>query len=135
MTKLPDLPRVLKHKEADFGLRFRKWIESNPRFSSSFELKQTNKDSIPFSCVEQTQLDWGMRIKSNKGALIRVQGVNGEPDYIWCRNMPAYIVIKYPKLFCLIDIETFILEKKKSKRKSLTSKRAIEIAIKIIKST
>ena len=129
---LPSLPRINKTKEADFGVDFRRWIEKNPRYSSAFELKQTSKSSIPFSCVEEKQLVYGLAIKSDKGTLIRVQGINGDPDYIWCRNMPYNIVIKYPTMFCLIDVETFILEKERSKRKSLTSDRAKEIAIKAI---
>ncbi len=129
---LPELPRQNKSKEADFGVTFRHWIEKNPRHSCAFELKQTTEDSIPFSCVDEKQLVYGMAIKSDKGILIRVQGMNGEPDYVWCRSMPYCVVIKYPSMFCLIDVETFILEKERSKRKSLTSSRASEIAISVI---
>lgn len=130
---LPDLPRVIKKREASFGLDFRKWIEKNPMYSSAFELKQTTTDSIPFSCVEENQINYGMATKSDKGVLIRVQGLNGEADYLWCRNMPSYIVIKYAgKGFVFIDIETFVLERDRSKRKSLTWDRAKEISVKTV---
>ncbi len=122
-------------KEADFSIVFRHWIKANPQYSCALEMKQTSGDSIPFSCVEQHQLDYGMAIRSKKGTLIRVQGGNGEPDYIYLRNTPSYIVIKYPGEFHIISVDTFILEKERSKRKSLTSKRAREISIKSVKLT
>lgn len=124
---LPTLPKIKKHKEADFGLTFRGWWEKNPK-DATFELKQTTTDSLPFSAVEQSQIDWANAICGNNGALVRVQGISGEPDYIGCVRKPAYIVIKYPAFFCLIHIAIFCYESKCSKRRSLTSKRAREIA-------
>lgn len=133
--KLPTLPKQIGKEEADFGLKLRKWIEKNPMFSCSLETKQTATDSIAFSCVEDEQLIWGMAIRSSKGVLMRIVPiVKGMPDYIWCRNMPSYVVIKYPKFFCFISVPVFIEEKKQSKRKSLTSARAKEIAVKVINS-
>ncbi len=137
MNKLPILPKKIKTVEAEFGTKvFKKWVENNAHalYSCTFELKQTHTDSIPFNCVEEPQVDASMCVKwSNKGYLIRNQaGTPGAPDYSFYRNAPAYIVIKYPKFFVLIDIEMFIEEKKKSKRKSLTSDRAKEIAWKVV---
>lgn len=129
---LPTLPKQNNKKEAGFGLMFRKWIEKNPRFSCSLEMKQTATDSIPFSCVEEEQLIYGMAIRSERGVLIRVVGTKGEPDYIWCRNMPSYVVIKFPKFFCLIPVPIFIQEKETSTRKSLISSRAKEISTVVV---
>ena len=72
-----------------------------------------------------------MAIKSKKGTLIRVQGTAGEPDYVYLRNAPAYVVIYFAKskTFHLIDVEAFLSEKTRSKRKSLTSVRASEISV------
>jgi hypothetical protein len=126
--KLPDLPKQNKKKEADFGITFRRWIEKNPRFSCSLEMKQTTTDSIPFSAIEEEQLIFGMAIRSEKGVLVRIKGTIGEPDYIWCRNMPSYIVVRYPKFFCLIPVPIFIQEKQRSKRKSLVGSRAKELS-------
>lgn len=123
----------MKKREADFGILFRHWLRANPMFSAAFELKQTTKDCIPFSSVEEHQLLYLAAIRSNKGTLIRVQGTGGEPDYIYLRNSPAYVVFKYPKSFHIIGIEAFILEKGRSKRKSLTEARAKEISIKSVK--
>lgn len=99
-------------------------------YTCALEMKQTITDSISFSCVTQAQIDWGMAIKSKEGVMLRVQAVaEGMPDYIYLREEPAYVVIKFPDRMCIIDIETFDMEKKRSKRKSLTSIRAEAISV------
>lgn len=123
----------MQKREANFGLLLRHWLKANPRLSSAFELKQTTGSSISFDCFEPGQTDYLLAIKSDKGALIRVQGGSGEPDYVYLRNAPANVVIRFPREFHLIDIDTFLLEKKRSKRKSLTNERAREISIVSIK--
>jgi hypothetical protein len=131
---LPELPKQIKHQEAKSGINLKHWIEKNQKFSCSLEVKDSRgKDSIPFNAVEPKQIAYALQISSSKGAWIRVQGVNGEPDYIWLVNTVAYIPIKFPKCFCLITIGNFLHEKQKSKRKSLTVERAIQIASKVIK--
>ena len=132
---LPDLPKQNKHKEADFGLRFRDYVKHNNCLSGSYELKDSRgKTSIPFSEVTQEQIDSALMCNSDKGNLIRViQGKpEGSPDFIYLKNSPAYIVIKYPNSFSIIGINTFLLEKERSKRKSLTESRATEISIKTV---
>lgn len=119
----------MKKREADFGVLFRHWIKANPRFSCAVELKQTQKKSIPFSCVEQHQIDYLTAINSDKGVLIRVQGVNGEPDYIYLRNAPAYVFIKFPGEFHGLSIDNFVRLKEISKRKSLTVEQARNSAV------
>ncbi len=125
---LPPLPKQIKKREADFGVRLRRWLRDNPMFSCAFELKQTQGPSIPFIALEENQRIYLRAIKSPAGELLRVQGVNGEPDYIWLRNFPACVVIRYPHSFHLIDIDTFLLEEKRSTRKSLTAERAQAIS-------
>lgn len=135
---LPNLPKKIKHKESDFGTSiFRPWILANPpKISGTYELKTTLTDSIPFSCVEDPQIDASLTVKWGKnGYLIRnLSGTIGAPDYSYFRNAPAYIVIKYPDGFVLIDIESFLEEKKRSQRKSLNWIRACEIAFKTVTS-
>jgi len=87
------------------------------------------KPSFPFNELDNEQRAWGMKVKGKKGALIRVQGLNGEPDYSYHCGDPAYVVIKYPKGWCMVDIETLIMEDKRSARRSLTYGRAKELAI------
>lgn len=116
-------------REANFSTVLRHWLVANPLYTCALEAKQTTTDSIPFSDVSQAQLDWGMAISSNKGILLRVQAVaEGMPDYIYMRNEPAFVVIRYPHFFVLILVEIFIKEKVMSERKSLTDKRARQIA-------
>ena len=135
---LPELPKKNKHKEADFGTKvFKEWVHNNAHlfYSCTFELKDSKgKDCIAFSEVKDLQIDAALSVKwSKKGYLIRnTVAAEGTPDYAFYRNAPAYIVIKYPKFFCIIDIETFTEEKKRSKRKSLTSDRAKEIAWRVV---
>ena len=121
-------------KEKDFSITFRHWLKANPRLSGSYEIKDTRgKNYLPFSEVGEHQINYGLAINSDKGVLIRVQAISGgEPDYVYLRNAPAYIVIKYPKFFCIIDVGTFDLERKRSKTKSLTSGRAKELSTVVV---
>lgn len=126
--KLPPLPRVLKQKEAAFGVTFRSWILKNRLPTGAYELKQTKTNTFLFSALEDAQITYLLRIKGSKGELVRVQGLKGEPDYIYLRRSSAWVVIKYPRSFHVIDIETFLEEKKTSKHKSLTAARATELS-------
>lgn len=122
---LPELTKQLKRREADFGLQFRKWVK--PGVGAAFELKHSHgADSLPYDAVEPEQLAWLTEIKL-KGRLVRVMGGTGEPDYVWSQG-PAFIVIRYPSMFCLVDVLVFVAEEKDSTRRSLTAPRAREIA-------
>lgn len=118
----------MKKREADFGLLFRHWLKANPQHTCAYEIKQTGGTSLPFSALEEHQQDYLEAIRSDKGVLVRVIGGNGEPDYIYLRNCRACVVVKYPHGFEVIDIGTWILEKAKSPRKSLTAARAKQIS-------
>lgn len=121
-------------REARSSIIFRHWLRANPQQSCSYEIKDTRgKDYLLFSELKEDQINYGLAIKNDKGVLIRVEAVQtGLPDYVYLRSVPAYIVIKYPNMFIIITIEDFVKEKQKSKRKSLTSGRAKEIASEII---
>ncbi len=128
MEKWTSILKCMKNKESQFGAVLRHWLRANPQESCTIEIKQTETDSIPFSSVKQHQLNYSMAITSDNGVLIRVQGGNGEPDYVYLRKLKAYIGIKYPAGFVLIDNIVFMKEKELSKRKSLTWDRAKKIA-------
>lgn len=127
-TGLPSLTRQLKKKEANFGILFRNWIVSKPLPSGAYELKQTTTQAMPFSAVSDEQIANLLLAKGSKGNFIRVQGLKGEPDYVYLRRSSAWVVIKYPQSFHVIDIEVFLAEKERSKRRSLTAHRAIELS-------
>ena len=137
MLKIVSLYVMIVMKESKFGTIFRHWVMANAQhlISSTFELKQTTTDSLPFSSVEDHQADFSTAIRwGDKGVLIRNEsGTIGAPDYSFYKNAPAFIVVKYPNLFVIIGIDAWVLEKKRSKRKSLTSSRAQEIAWKVVK--
>lgn len=122
----------MKKREADFGILFRSWLKANPLFSAAFELKQTTSNSFPFSSVEDHQIDALLAAKSEKGILYKApddsRGVKPF-DFFYLRGAPAFIVIKYPKNFHIIGVDTFILERERSQRKSLTSERAEAISM------
>jgi penicillin-binding protein-related factor A (putative recombinase) len=128
---LPPLPKQHKQQEADFSVKFRHWLEANPRISSSFEIKNTRgKNYLNYSEIKPEQINYAQAIQdNNKGVLIRVQGMSGEPDYIYLRNEPALFVIKYPKAFCIINVNNLVHEMKTYKKKSLDFSRAQAIAI------
>lgn len=121
-------------REQKFGQLFRHWLMSNPlRFSNGavFELKQTST-SLPFDAVKEHQIAALVAAsEGNKGLLYKApddsRGIKPF-DFFFSINTPAYVVIKYPKHFEVISVGTFILEKNRSKKKSLTSQRAREIS-------
>lgn len=118
-------------REAQFTLQFRHWLKANPMPASAFELKQTTTSSLPFSAVKEHQIAALMSSKSSSGMLYKIpdDSVGIKPfDLVYLRETFAWVVIKYPTAFHIIDVETFVIESKRSKRRSLTSKRAYEIA-------
>lgn len=128
---------MIKH-ESNSSLLLRHYLRAHPlEHSCTFEMKDSrSNDYLNFSEVKQSQLDYALAIESDKGVLIRTQAIyEGMPDYTYHHKQPAYIVIKYPNCFCAIRVKDFIKEKENSKRKSLTSERAIAIAEFLIQKT
>lgn len=131
---MPPLTKLHKGRETDFGVWLKNYTEKHPHLvTTGLECKQTTTDSISFSVVTPQQVAFGMGAKSSKGVWIRVQGLNGEQDYFFVVNSPSYVVIRYPNVVCWVDIETLIMERDRSKRKSLTSERAEAISIRTVK--
>lgn len=128
-NNLPDLPRQHKKPEADFGVVFGNWLDEHQIFkTSSFEIKHTRgKAAFPLSEIKDKQLTYAMQIQGDRGVLIRVQGINGEPDYIYLKKEPAFIIIRYPKFWCVIPADDIAKEKVVSK--SLSADRAKEISV------
>ncbi len=119
-------------RESKFQTLFRHWLKANPMPSAAFECKQTTEDYISFSQIASHQMTALFAAKSNKGILYKGpdDSIGIKPfDLFYLRNSLAYIVIKYPQFFCLIDVDIFAKERDTiSIRKSLTSSRAREIA-------
>lgn len=99
--------------------------------SAAFELKQTTEDSIPFSDVQPHQIDALLTAKRGGGLLYKAPDDSRgmKPfDLFFLTAAEAYVVIRFPNCFTVIDVEVFIEEKAKSQRKSLTWYRAQAIA-------
>ena len=121
-------------REAKFTMLFRHWLRAFPRESAAFELKQTTTDSIPFSDVQEHQIDALLAVKDDVFTYkISDESRGIKPfDMFTLNKAQAYVVIKYPKFFVLIDIDDFVTEKQNSIRRSLTSSRAKEISTQVV---
>lgn len=122
-------------RESKSSITFRHWLLANPiKHSCTFEMKQTIKNSISFGSVEERQADYARAIKhGHKGVLMRNVGGRGEPDYNYYYHAPAYIVVKFPDFFCIIDIDAWMNEAAQTKKRaSLTAERARQIAYIIV---
>lgn len=128
---LPELPRILKKREADWiTTSLRKKILNHFDYSAVFEPKHTRgKNSFPFSEVKSHQRGDMLKIRHGKYLWKNPDmGDKTPPDLFLLVEEPAYVVIKYPKGVAIIPIDTFLLEEKRSKRKSLTWERARELS-------
>ena len=120
-------------KEKDFQTTFSHWLKQVWKKTGAFELKITHTDSLPFSDVKDHQIAaleqtrWGTMVFKIPDA-----GYQNPYDCYCMTQQPAYVVIRYPTFFCLIDIDTFTLGRSRSKRKSLTSSRARELSTIVI---
>lgn len=122
-----------------------------PEKSEVWELKYTKGNSIPFDAVKEHQIDALLAAKWNglyhkltdppifPGMQTRFNAKRPF-DCMFIKMVDAYVVLWYfkprkPKVFIKIDIETFLAEKHKSTRKSLTEEAALQIgeAVSIIK--
>ena len=95
-----------------------------------YELKQTEKDSLSYSAIEQHQIDGLLSLKKY-GFVWKLsdQDQRQKPcDGINTPPLPSYLVIKFPDGFYMIEISVLMQEK----NKSLTVKRAREISEKVI---
>jgi hypothetical protein len=118
----------MKH-EANFSLIFRHWLKANyHKFEScSFEMKDSrSKNVFLVSELKEEQRNHALACKSDKGNFMRTTGTTGIADYIFLRNAYAYIVLRYPKAFYIIDIDDILLFKGKSLKETDAWLMAIE---------
>lgn len=122
-------------REAEFGRLFRHWLRSQKwRGSAAFELKQTVEHSIPFSDVQPHQID-ALRAAKGDGLLHKISDESRGVlpfDMFFLQNAQAYVVIRYPDFFCLIDVDRFVQEDEGSERRSLIELRARAIATVVV---
>lgn len=117
---------------------FRHWLHTNPLpriTGAAFELKQTTGKSIPFSAVEDHQLEALAAVWGPEGLIHKISDESRgyKPcDIVYLRLAAAYVVVKFPGFFVLISASVWGNEKRTSARKSLTAERAKEIAEKVV---
>jgi len=120
----------MKKREAQFGMVVRSWIKANASLmrTSGIELKDTRgATTFKLSEFKEAQENFAEAItNSPKGVLIRTEGVEGLPDYIYIKEEPSFVVIRFPEGFVFIGAGTLSLEK--TRAKSLNWKRAQELA-------
>jgi len=115
--------------EAKHQTKFNHWVKNVFKKTAAFELKQTKENSIPFSAVVPHQVDALLAVREGVfNWKIPDAGYQNPFDSFCMVNERAYVVLFYPKSFELIPIQGFILERERSKRKSLTWERAREIS-------
>jgi penicillin-binding protein-related factor A (putative recombinase) len=115
--------------EAKCQTKFNHWVKNVFKKTAAFELKQTQTDSIPFSDVKPHQVDALMAVREGVFVWkIPDSGFQNPYDSFCMVNEQAYVVIFFKKSFEMIPITGFVLERERSKRKSLTYERAKEIS-------
>lgn len=127
----------MKNREAQFGILLRHWFRANSKSMSSchIEIKDTRGENyFYFRELSEEQITVGLACTSDRGCLLRASsGTVGQGDYHFYRNAPSWVIIKYSDEFFIIGLETLLMEKDRSKRKSLTQDRARDICVKSIK--
>lgn len=116
-------------REAKFNSEFRKWLKESPLLSSAIELKQTTTNSLPFSALAPHQ-EMALLASKHNSLMFKLidAGYQNPFDMFFLVKSGAWVVIKYPEGFYVVDIDDFIKERESSDRKSLTEERAKEIA-------
>ena len=115
--------------ERTFQSQFNKFVKSSFKRTAAYELKVC-KTSLPFTNVKEHQLQ-GLWHAKHDGLVYKIVdcGYQNPFDAVSLYGVEAYIVIRYASgNWYMIDIDTFLQEKKTSIRKSLTEERCKEIA-------
>lgn len=115
-------------KEKNFQITFNHWLKNVYKRTGVFELKLA-QGSLPFSAVVSHQIEALSAVRHGTLVFkIPDAGFQNPFDVFCLTEQPAYVVIKYPKGVAIIPIDTFVMESKRSKRRSLTWDRAKDLS-------
>lgn len=120
-------------REANFNVVFGRYLRATGMIGA-FELKITKGNSIAFSALKDHQ-EHGLLAAQISGFIWKLSDADPREkpfDCISTGTIPSYIVIKFPKMFCIIKIEAWIKERNHSTVKSLSLDRAKNIAMRIV---
>lgn len=126
----------MRKREAKFQALFNHWLRANmKRFNNrgyAFELKDTRgKSYMSWGAVEEHQIAALLAASSGQGFIHKISDESRgyKPfDCFALRNAKAYLAIRYPEFFCLIDIHKFMFAKERRETRSLTAAEARKIA-------
>lgn len=122
-------------REANLTTLFQQYLRANPpRVTTWWECKQTTGDRIPFSSVKEHQRQWLLAVKHGHTSYKIPDDSRGvKPcDGITTVRSDAWVVLFYPTAWAILDIDDFLRAEKESKEKSITSEKALNIALKVI---
>lgn len=120
----------MKH-EANFQSKFNNYLKHVYKKTGAFELKQTQTDSLPFSAVEDHQVEALQNVDGGTFVFkIPDCGYQNPFDCFSFTRQSAYVVVYFARtgFFYGIGIGEFVRESSLSVRRSLTEARAKEIA-------
>lgn len=98
-----------------------------------YELKQTMKDSLPFSQIEIHQYD-GLQATNKTGLVWKFSDEDSRKKPLDCISappLPSFLVIKFPDAYYVIHIDK-IVKLREDGGISITLKKAREIADKVV---
>ena len=108
--ELPELPKVLKKREANITPKIKAWFLENYKSKKSgllVEIKVTKTNSIPKSAVKDHQLKALMQVKTKTGMVYKmpdIGNVRKPADFWMMKNADSFVVacfIKKRKRICL----------------------------------
>lgn len=117
-------------KERSFQCKFTAHMRLHGR-TGAYELKVASGRALPFRAVKQHQRASLLAVRRGTFVYKIPDDTRGHKpfDTVCMREQDAFVVILYPTgNFYLIDIEMFLVEERRSVRKSLTEERAKIIA-------
>lgn len=102
---------MIKH-EAKSAILFRSWLKAHSSLfeSCGIECKDTRgSDTFNINEYKKEQRDYALACASKKGSLMRTVGTTGLFDYIFLRNAPTYLVVKYPHHMAVFVVDEAFL--------------------------
>lgn len=122
----------MKKKEAKWQTIWNQYLRES-KHTGFFELKQTSKDSFPFSQIEIHQYD-GLQATEKSGLVWKLSDEDRRQkpcDAICIPPLPSYLVIKFPDAYYMIRIGE-IVKLREGGGISITREQAEKISERII---